>query len=230
VEPKELHIECELLSAVVKGSFLILVTPDEQFAELWSPLLLQKSGTPLHTTYWDSSGKEQHALLQATINGGKAEDSGYGLTKYEITLEHEIEVRTGSLAETNPVTTKRTGGTAGGTTTCAFTAINQTCTIAVENTSGGEIEISGQEVSETVGGRHLQESFVRQLAPANQCSSPGYFYKGTELLAGTHCTVELELVRAVPALPAELRGGYFARARSAGLHVGGSTMLTTAIG
>jgi hypothetical protein len=229
VESIEAHIECELLSAKVKGNFLILIAPDEEFTELFRPLLLQKSGTPSHTTFWDALG-EEHTLLETSISGGKYEDSGYGLAKNEMTLEGEVEVRTGTLAETDPVTTMRTGGTAGGTTTCAFTAIFQTCTISVENTSGGEIEISGQEVSETVGGRHLKESYIRQLSPTDQCSSPGFFYKGTELLAGTHCVAELQLVRAVPTLPAELRGGYYVRARQAGLHVGGSTVLTSAIG
>jgi hypothetical protein len=230
VEPKELHAECApFVTAVIKGTLLSLLTPNEHFTDLWEPLIDQKSGTPLVTTYWDSSGKQQHALLQASINSGGFEDAGLGVTKFEATLGKEVEIRTGPLTETTIVSLKRNGGTAGGTSTCDFTAINQTCALTVENISAAEIEISGQEVFERVGSNHLKESYVKFLKPTNECYAPGYFYKGTQLLSNTRCNVELELTRAVPTLPQELRGGYAVKVRQAGLNVAGGTMITSAV-
>jgi hypothetical protein len=208
-EPKEYSIECEsLTSAKVKGAFLVPLQADLTQTLLES-LLVQKAGKPLFTSYWDSAGKEHTTLLQASIKGGAFEEAAYGATSPQFTFAKEVELRTGELTEANLVKTTKFGGTAGGgASLCEFTAINQTCEVAVENISTETLQVISQNIFETVSNVHYFGRYIKFVSIGGECKSSGWITLGTVLPAGTSCNVKLELTRAIPALPSEVKGSY----------------------
>ncbi len=168
--------------------------------------------------------KFESKMIKASCNHGeKGSKSATG------TIEGSIDVteQAGEAIRIAPavgVGITHIGGTAGGgAQSCAFTLLNQTCEISVENVGIETFEIRRQETVEFVGGVMSKGRYFKLRSPPMfECVSSGLVTRGTSLATGETCRAEVILGAEPPGGTA--LGGYEVRVRSAGGFAAGEVL------